>query len=181
MNGPTRLAGLTLGCLLAVTSAGAQAQASTAHARQVFAATNQQLSHLQRVPFTSRRPGVDYPAEGKAWFDGPTVKKIEVVERDDSGDVVSEFYFDGTELVFILVAVRGFADAGSSGKQVTRLEERYYFRGGKMFKWLSGMGNAQSDTPPSSAEFADAARMNMAAADVFMKAAQQARSTRKLP
>lgn len=181
MNGPTRLAGLTLGCLLAVTSAGAHAQASTAHARQVFAATNQQLSHLQRVPFTSRRPGVDYPAEGKAWFDGPTVKKIEVVERDDSGDVVSEFYFDGTELVFILVAVRGFANTGSSGKQVTRLEERYYFRGGKMFKWLSGMGNAQSDTPPSSAEFADAARINIAAADVFMKAAQQARSTRKLP
>ncbi len=54
MNGPTGLAGLTLGCLLAVTSAGAQAQASTAHARQVFAATNQQLSHLQRVPFASR-------------------------------------------------------------------------------------------------------------------------------
>ena len=181
MNRHAWVTSATMGCLVAFTPLISSAQPSTAHARQVFAATNQQLGQLQRVAFTSKRPNADYPAEGKAWFDGPTVKKMEITERDDSGDVVSEFYFDGPTLVFLFVAVKGFAESGPPVKQVTRLEERYYFRDGKMFKWLSGMGNDKSETPPSSAEFANAARNNLAAAEVFVKAAQQARLNRKAP
>lgn len=170
------LAGLCLGGALAISPVVSQAQANTAHARQVYAATHQQLHQLQRVSFVSQRPHVEYPAEGKAWFDGAAVKKIEILERDDSGDVVSAFYFDGTALVFLLESIRGFADAGHPKKQVTTNEERYYFRDGKLFKWLSGMGEGKTDNPPASAEFAQASHSRQAAAAVFVKAAQNARS-----
>lgn len=175
------LADLCLGCALTLSPVVSHAQANTTHARQVYAATNQQLSQLQRVSFVSQRPHVEYPAEGHAWLEGATVKKIEIVEKDDSGDVVSEFYFDGAALVFLFESVRGFADSGNSKTQVTTNEERYYFREGKLFKWLSGMGEGKTDHPSASAEFAQASRSRQAAAAVFVKAAQTALRSHSTP
>ena len=168
------------GFAFAVTPVVTYAQADTAQARQLFAEVNKQLSQLERVNFVSKRPGADYKAEGKAWLDSGAIKKIEITERDDSGDVVSEFYYSGPTLVFVYEAVKGFADSGRSKKQVTTSEERYYFRDGKLFKWVSGMGNDKGGNSPGSPEFTDAAKSRLAASAAFHAAAQKA-STLKAP
>lgn len=161
-------------CLLMLAPALTHAQVDTAQARQVFAEVNQQLPQLRRVTFSSQRPGVEYKAQGKAWAEGGQVKKIEIIERDDSGDVVSEFYYAGSTLVFVFEMVKGFADAGNSNKQVAIGEERYYYRDGKLFKWLSGMGHDKRENPPSSADFANVAKSRLAASATFQAAAVKA-------
>jgi len=168
---------VSLACIaiaFAVTPSVTFAQADTAQARQLFAETNKKLPQLERVTFMSKRPGVDYKAEGKAWVDSGAIKKIEITERDDGGDVVSEFYYSGATLVFVYEAVKGFADSGNSKKQITTSEERYYFRDGKLFKWVSGMGNDKGGNAPSSPEFAGAAKYRLAASAAFQAAALKA-------
>ncbi len=167
--------------LLVLLPALTHAQVDTAHARQVFAEVNKQLPQLKRVTFTSKRPDVDYKADGKAWAEGGVVKKIEIIERDDSGDVVSEFYYAGSTLVFVFEMVKGFADSGNSNKQVAISEERYYYRDGKLFKWLSGMGKDKSENPPSSADFADVAKSRLAASATFQTAALKALAATPAP
>lgn len=164
--------------VFAVTPAVTHAQADTAQARQLFAEINKKLPQLERVTFNSKRPGVDYKAEGKAWVDVGAIKKVEITERDDGGDVVSEFYYSGGTLVFVYEAVKGFADSGNSKKQITTNEERYYFRDGKLFKWVSGMGNDKGGNAPNSPEFADAAKSRLAASATFQAAAQKALSAK---
>jgi hypothetical protein len=114
---------------------GAFAQAETALARQVFAEVNGKLSSLAETRLTVRRPGVAYDNELRAWSEGGVLRKIESVARDDSGDVVVEYYFGrGQEFVFAYTAVKGW----DGPKQVTRIEQRQYFDNGKMVKWLGG-------------------------------------------
>jgi hypothetical protein len=166
--------GFVMASLLMLLPALTHAQSDTAHARQVFTEVNKQLPQLQQVSFSTKRPGVDYKAEGKAWAQDGVVKKIEIIERDDSGDVVSEFYYAGATLVFVFEMVKGFSDSGNSNKQVAINEERYYYRDGKLFKWLSGMGKDKSENLPSSAAFADVGKSRLAASTTFQAAALKA-------
>ena len=145
------------------------AQADTAQARQVVADVNGKLGSLTKTAFSAKRPDVEYKSEGKAWSEAGAVLKLEITDRDDSGDVVTEYYYANGSLVFAYVAIKGFNDAG---KQVTRGEERQYFRGDKMFKWLSGMDKAE--IPAAGAEFAEESRTRLAASAVYVKAARQA-------
>ena len=149
------------------------AQPDTEQARQVFAETNQQLGQFDKVTFFTRRPGVDYSAEGTAWKDKSSVRKLEIIERDDSGDVVSEWYFSGNTLVFVLESVRGFSNTAPGNKLRTVNEERFYFRDGKLFKWLSGMGNNKTDNPAARQEFKQAEQSHLAASAAFLSAVQQ--------
>ena len=150
------------------------AQPDMAEARREFADVNRRLPELTTVGFMSRRPGVSYKAEARAWGDASGIVKIKVIERDDSGDVVSEFYYANASLVFVFESIKGFADSGNSNKQVTRLEDRYYFRDGKLIRWISGMAQDQNDNLPSSAEFADAAKSSLGASSSFLNAAHKA-------
>lgn len=160
---------------LAVPAAGlAQADADAAFARRVFAEVNQALPRMQQAAFTARRPGVEYTSHGKAWSQSGAVRKIEIVEHDDSGDVVSEFYYADGALVFVYEAVKGFR--GSSGQQVAVNEERLYFRDGRLVKWLSGMGNDKTDHPAGGASFAEASKSRLAASAAFLAAARKART-----
>jgi hypothetical protein len=174
MSAPKNFVGLSC-VLLVLASANAYAQPDTAHARQVFAETNKRLTQLDSLNFVAKRPDAAYKAEGRAWFDGSAIAKIAVIERDDSGDVVSEFYYSAGALVFVYEAVKGFADSGNSNKQVTKLEERYYFRDGKLVKWISGMGKDQGENPSSSQDFTEVGKSRLAASNAFSSAARQAR------
>ncbi len=161
----------TLALMLVPALAGAQPD--TEQARRVFSETNQQIPQLERVTFFTRRPGAGYSAEGTAWRDKNTVKKIEIIERDDSGDVVSEWYFSGSTLVFVLESVRGFSNTAPGNKLRTVTEERFYFRDGKLFKWLSGMGNNKTENPTTGQAFTQAAQSLLAASAAFVNAVQQ--------
>ncbi len=173
-----RLAGgAVLASVLAVTNP-AFAQADTAQARQVFALVNKQLPTLDKMSLVVKLPNVDYTSEVKAWLDAGSVAKLEVSDRDDSGNVITEYYYAKGELVIIYQAVMGFKSSGDSNKMATTSEERFYFRDGKMFKWLSGMGNDKLDVPPGSAEFSDEGKSRLASSALLVKSATAAYAKR---
>lgn len=128
---------------------GAFAQADTAAARQVFAEVNGKLASLTETRLQVRRPGFAYDNELRAWSEAGVLRKIESVGRDDSGDVVVEYYFrKDQQFVFAYTAIKGWEGA----RQVTRVEHRQYFDDGRMFKWLGGREAAP--IPKGDPEFA---------------------------
>ena len=128
---------------------GAFAQADTAAARRVFTEVNGKLASLVETRLTLRRRGVAYDNELRAWSEAGVLRKIESVARDDSGDVVVEYYFGkDQQFVFAFSAVKGWEGT----RQVTRVEHRQYFDDGKMFKWLGGREAAP--IPGSDPDFA---------------------------
>lgn len=162
---------LVASCLLSTT---VFAQADTAQARQVFAQVNQQLTQLIRTSLKAKRPDVAYTSNVNVWSDDSGIRKLEVTDLDDSGDVMTEYYYEGGKLVFVYQAVKGFKDAN---KQVTRHEERQYFRADKMFKWLSGTD--KSEIASKSNDFAAEATTRLAASAFYVKAAAQAINTKQ--
>ena len=152
-------------CLFSVS---ALAQADTAQARHVSKEVNQQLAQLKKTSLNAKRPDVAYTSNIKVWSDDSGVRKLEVTDLDDSGDVMTEYYYEGGKLVFVYQAVKGFNDAN---KQVTRHEERQYFRADKMFKWLRGTD--KSEVAPKSSDFAAEATTRLAASAFYAKAAAQ--------
>lgn len=149
------------------------AQADTAQARQVVGEVNQQLPQLKKNTFKAKRPDVSYSSDIKVWSDDSGMRKLEITDRDDSGDVITEYYYAASQLVFVYQAVKGFNKAN---KQVTRNEERQYFQSGKMFKWLSGMD--KSAITPNAANFSSEAKIRLAASAFYIQAAVQAVSAK---
>lgn len=154
--------------LLAVALPAFAQQPDTSLARQVYADVNAQLPRMTRAAFNARRPDVEYRSEVKAWADASGVRKVEVVDRDDSGDVLTEYYYANGALVFAYQAVKGF----EGRKQVTRIEQRQYFRDGRMFHWLGGTERAPQD--PKGRDFADESRERAAAGAFYLQAARKA-------
>ena len=115
----------------------------------------------------AKRLDVEYKSELTIWRDKSGVRKIEAVDRDDSGDVVTAYYYRDGALVFAYQAIKGYNDAG---KPVTRTEERQYFKDGKMFKWLSGLGLDKDANAPASAYFTTESKTRLAASAFFVQA-----------
>lgn len=104
-------------------------------AREVTREVNGALDRLHRADFRAQRPDVAYTTEVRAWRDARGVRKVEATDLDDSGSVVTEYYFRDGALVFAYVAIKGWQD----GREVTRVEHRQYFRDGAMTRWLAGI------------------------------------------
>jgi hypothetical protein len=170
-NNMMRCTFLVASCLFSTTVV---AQADTAQSRQVFAQVNQQLTQLKKTSLKAKRPDVAYTSNVKVWSDDSGVRKLEVTDLDDSGDVMTEYYYEGGKLVFVYQAVKGFNDAN---KQVTRHEERQYFQADKMFKWLSGTD--KSEVSSKSGDFAAEATTRLAASAFYAKTAVQAITAKK--
>lgn len=141
------------------------APADTALAREVTAEVNGALARLERTAFTAQLKGVAYKSQVRAWRDAGGVRKVEVTDADDSGSVVSEYYFRGTDLVFAYVAIKGW----KGEREVTRNERRQYYRGATLVQWLDGLDKVprSSDDP----EFRDEARRRLEAAQFYREAA----------
>lgn len=145
------------------------AQDAVSLARKVYADVNGDLAGMARESFTAQRKGVEYRSDVKAWRDGSGVRKVEVTDRDDSGNVVTEYYYSGGQLAFAYVAVRGF---DGKGREVTRVEQRQYFRDGRMVHWLGGMEKAA--IPPTDPEYAKEGKERVSAAAFYRDAASLA-------
>ncbi len=148
--------------MLLAAPAVAAPPADTAFAREVTAEVNGGLARMQRVAFRAQRPDVGYESQVRAWRDAQGVRKIEVTDLDDSGSVVTEYYFRDAGLVFAYVAIKGW----QGKREVTRVERRQYFRGEAMVRWLDGMGKVEraADDP----EFQPEATLRLAAARFFL-------------
>jgi len=139
-----------------------------AAARQITREVDGALPRLERTDFLARCPDVEYPSEIRAWRDARGVRKVEATDLDDSGSVVTEYYFRDGELVFAYVAIKGWLGE----REATRDEHRQYFRDGAMTRWLAGMDKVPRtvDDP----DFAAESRIRHAAAMFFRDAATRA-------
>jgi hypothetical protein len=144
------------------------AQADSTLMPPAFGQINGQLEAMHSLQFESQRPDVDYPSEVSVWSDRGGVRKLVVIDRDDAGDVLTEYYFEAGELVFAYQAIKGFDDSGHTR---VRSEERQYFRDHAMYRWLSEVGGEQSQHDQDDPEFSDEADIRLAAADWFLSAA----------
>jgi hypothetical protein len=162
---------VTASCLLALLVAPrALAQTDTALARQVYADINSRLGTMVRTKFMAQRPNIEYRSNVLAWNDTTGIRKLVVTDPDDDGDVVGEYFFDQGQLVFYFGTIKGYTEAG---RQVARTEHRQYFREGRMFKWLAGLGSKSNSTPPTSTEFVEEAQNRLSAASFYLKTANE--------
>ena len=74
--------------------------------------------------------------ELKAWRLDTAIVKMEVTHYGEGGRKSQEFYLKGSEVVFVF-EVTSIYDKPLSGKVVSRDEERFYFSGGKLLRWLN--------------------------------------------
>lgn len=139
-----------------------------ATARAVTREVNGALATLERATFRAQRPDVAYASEIRAWRDATGVRKVEATDLDDSGSVVTEYYYRDGDLVFAYVAIKGWQGA----REVTRVEHRQYFLDGTMTRWLAGMDKMLR--APDDPDLADEAQTRHAAAMFFHAAATRA-------
>lgn len=147
----------------------AMAEDGVALARKVYGEVNGALAGMAHESFTAQRRGVEYRSDVKAWRDANGIRKAEVTDRDDSGNVVTEYYYSGGRLAFAYVAVRGL---DGKGREVTRVEQRQYFQDGRMVQWLGGMDKAV--IAPTDPAYAAEGKERLAAAAFYRDAAEAA-------
>lgn len=148
--------------------AGAQVAPTdpAAPARAVYAEVNQHAPRMATQRFRARVPGHDYTSEVQAWVDKGVVRKLAVTDRDDSGDVLTDLYFNSEgALVFGLRTTLGFK---ANGAVQARNEERLYFQQGRLVQMLAGL--SKTVLPPSDAMAQTEARSLLAMAQALQAA-----------
>lgn len=109
-----------------------QAQDDTAHHRAVYQAINEKAAASKPVKATHKDDPIVFELQG--WFDGKDLQKIISVVPGEDGDGNEEYYLENGQPLFVF---RRYSDINQdSGKVLTRYEDRFYFKNGKMFKWL---------------------------------------------
>ena|GEM_PF-5634717 len=130
-----------------------------------MSAINKGLGGYARSRVIAKRPDLEYKSEVTIWRDRAGVRKIEALDRDDSGNVITEYYYLDGALVFAYQAIKGYND---TGKRVIRGEERQYFNNGKMSKWLSGLDKVANVI--ASAEFDAESKTKLTTSVFFLQA-----------
>lgn len=72
-----------------------------------------------------------------AYMDGPKIMKIVANHYGESGRAVEEYYYWDNQLIFIYRKDSGYDKPGST-KVVRTEENRFYFNGDKMLRWIGG-------------------------------------------
>lgn len=103
----------------------ADADVDTAHHKAVYAQINDNESSLRKVTASSREESGRISLTG--WLDGGEVQKI-VAKPGSMGNGTDEFYLENEKPLFV------FSTYEKTGKTV---EERIYFDGGRIVKWLT--------------------------------------------
>lgn len=134
----------------------------------LVAEARQQRERLPEARAVAQRPDVAYPSELSTWADAAGLRLIEITERDDSGDVRSEYLYASGSLLFARQVVMGYDAAGQA---VERMAQRAYFRDGAMAGWFDG---ETDEIDPASADFAAEDALRRRLADFFLAAAGQA-------
>jgi hypothetical protein len=130
---------LLLACTLAMPT-WATAPDPLARARAVYTEVNQGAQRMSTQRFLARVPGVEYTSEVVASVDKGQLRKLAVTDPDDSGNVLTDLYFDNDgALVFALRTTQGYTAAG---KVKTRNEHRLYFAQDRLVHMLAGMPKA---------------------------------------
>ena len=106
--------------------------------RQHYAAINKSVPLYRRV----KKNLSGFSAEGGelvAYFHGPSVMKMVATFFGETGKAVEEYYFWNGQLIFVFRTGNNY-DKPLSGKVVKKTESRFYFKDGKLIKWLDENG-----------------------------------------
>ena len=113
---------------------------SVSSIRERYAAVNKNLAKYRVV----KKELSGFSTEGgelAAYFDGASVVKIVANHQGETGRSLEEFYYRGGELIFVFYR-RETYDAPMSGRVSKTAEERFYFAGGRLIRWLDNRGRA---------------------------------------
>jgi hypothetical protein len=116
--------------LLALPSLTLFGQEDTAHHRKVYQSINDATSKSKPVKATFKDEPLIWDLQG--WKQEGQIVKIlaEAVAEDGGGK--EEYYYEKGEVIFVY---RTYNQHGANGKPF-RVEDRFYFKGGKLWKWL---------------------------------------------
>ncbi len=123
-----------------------------------------------------------------AWFDGASLVKIATGIYGETGRAFEEYYFQGDKLIFAFVQIQRYA--GIFGKIVSNEKERFYFEGGRLYRWVKADGrivssadlvNPQDLDPKVIGEFEENARWLPKASKLFFDGARSRDATISAP
>ncbi|CAN5743455.1 hypothetical protein BH11VER1_BH11VER1_40640 [soil metagenome] len=125
-----KLSSLFFAALLIVTQV--QGQDETAHHRAVYQEINEKEASYKQVKATHKDDPLVFELQG--WFDGKELRKIVSFVPGEDGDGSEEYYLEHGQPLFVF---RRYNDVNQdTGKVLARHEDRFYFKDGKLFKWL---------------------------------------------
>lgn len=104
------------------------AQEDTAHHRAVYAEIQKNEGSYRRAKATFKDDPIVFELQG--WFDGSALRKITSVVPGEDGGGSEEYYLENGQPLFVYRQYR------SAGSKPARVEDRFYFRKGRLFKWL---------------------------------------------
>jgi hypothetical protein len=153
-----------------------QEKASISSIRERYAAVNKNLAKYRVV----KKELSGFSAEGGelvAYFDGASVVKVAATHLGETGRSSEEFYYRGGELVFIFHR-RETYDAPLSGRVSKTAEERFYFAGGRLIRWLDSRGRSVA---PGRDEYREAQARYLDGSRRFVDGALSPNSTIEAP
>ncbi len=123
------------------------------NAVQLAKATYAEVNDAVRAVKPESRHAEDdngYPLDAKVWKINETIRKLETVISEDHGSQTTEFYYtkEGGLVFSFQVTTTERVD---TGKVVNRREERFYFEGGALVRWLDA---DKQPVSPDEEEFA---------------------------
>lgn len=111
----------------------ADAKDSTDHHRAVYKSINEGLKHFDKRTAACKYEGVVCQLEG--WMKDGEFVKIAVKCPSDENFGCEEYYMENGNPLFVFRA-RDMLDSETGEVMVKGAENRFYFRGGQLFKWL---------------------------------------------
>jgi len=160
---------LALFILSAHGSAKAQSEAAIETIRQHYAAINKNVTLYRRV----KKDLSGYSAEGGeliAYFHGPTIMKIAATFFGETGKTTEEYYYWDGKLIFVFRQESHY-DKPLSGKVVSTIENRFYFRDDKLIRWIDENGK---EVAAGSTEFAEKEKEYLQSSKEFTERARGA-------
>jgi hypothetical protein len=155
--------------------AGVRAQEDTAHHRKVYSEVNEKVGAMKKVKAEYDDDGLIFELEG--WVESGTLRKIVARVPGEDGDGSEAYYLEDGKPLFVFGQYRAAAPDGVTGAQ---MEDRFYFKAGRLFKWL---GADKQPVSPDSGDFAlEAERLTKNCAhfvQVLGKAAGQGKGKEK--
>jgi hypothetical protein len=111
--------------------------------RQRYAAINRKLSKYKQI----KKNLEGYSIEGGelvAYLEGETVVKIVANFYGESGKAVEEYYYDDGQLIFVFRKESSY-DEPRSGRISKVKGQRFYFKNGRLVRWINEKGKILPD------------------------------------
>lgn len=131
---------------------GVAATAATdmfAEHRRVYAEVNADLPNMTKEVFEIDDAAAEVPPEVTAWLRDGQPRKVQVLYPASDGMLLQEFYYKtGPDMPYLLFAYEAVTTESADGTTLGPQEHRYYFRDGRMIRWLDAGREPVTENSP---------------------------------